>query len=211
MAQSNNNRFIISHGYCGPGNQGWAQLGSSGSGSHEVVVRWRLVLEQHGTELAGGWPSTSLSLHVVSEPFHVTASCVIAGFPNSTVVITQSHHQYPRWAGQPEADGSPMTFDPCIFASTPLVHLSSIYTKVSHFMPQLTHTHFELWWHRGTVSQEMDLGRGHLFLSFRQLFEYTFEFYPWCLIMGKWSKQKTEKWTRWWKWWKRYGLQPQAS
>lgn len=115
VAQSNNNRFIISHGYCGPGSQGWAQSGSSGSGSHKVVVRWRLVLEQHGTGLAGGWPSTSLSLPVVSGPLHVTASCVIAGLPNSTVVITQSHHQYPRWAGPPEADGSPMTFDPCIF------------------------------------------------------------------------------------------------
>ena len=45
----------------------------------------------------------------------MTASRVIAGLPNSTVVITQSHHQYPRRAGQPEADGSPMTFDPCIF------------------------------------------------------------------------------------------------
>lgn len=76
MAQSNNNNLIISHGICGPGSQGWAQLGGSGSGSHEVGVSWKLALELHGTVAAGGM-TKHLSLRVVSGLLHVIASCVI--------------------------------------------------------------------------------------------------------------------------------------
>ena len=53
VAWSNNNHLIISHGICGPGSQGWAQLSGSGSGSHEVVVSGKLALELHGTVVAG--------------------------------------------------------------------------------------------------------------------------------------------------------------
>lgn len=35
------------------------------------------------------------------------------------------------------------------------------------------------------VSQQMDFGNGHIWLSFGQLFEYTIEFYPSYLIFLK--------------------------
>ena len=54
VAWSNNNHLIIFHGICGPGSQGWAQLGGSSSRSHEVVVSGKLALELHRTVAAGG-------------------------------------------------------------------------------------------------------------------------------------------------------------
>lgn len=53
-----------------------AHLGGSGSGSHEAEVRWRLVLEQHETGVAGD-SRASLSLHAVSGALRVISSCVI--------------------------------------------------------------------------------------------------------------------------------------